>query len=299
MLTVIDTRSADCPSHIPSHPRLRYVLARNHWTPRGEILTPVGRHETRHEAEVAMQTIVRRPYIAAMTAALALTASTYSAKAATVNVTNQWYSITGGEAGDMSQAPPQFVQGASLQNGAPLISNGSAYFSSVSNGALEWWTPGFVSAFNGPAATAALQGNSFDVNSNGNASVTGGDFSESETITFTNAVSEVTPLTISTNAESAVIFLNGTEINATSNGVESIGELLRAGTNTIQVFAAWNGGELGGATPFMQVDPAFTSAAVTAAPEASTWVMCGIGAAFLGYAGHKRRKQQPRLASLR
>jgi hypothetical protein len=59
VLTVIDTRKPDAPAHLHKHPYYPFVLCRG---PDEAHLTQVGLHTTRHEAEIAMLSIVRVGY---------------------------------------------------------------------------------------------------------------------------------------------------------------------------------------------------------------------------------------------
>jgi PEP-CTERM motif len=290
VLKVIDTRKSNTPVHVGKHPRLPFALCKNHWTPSGSILTPIGRHETRHEAEVAMMSIVRRPYRTVMVAAIALAAS-HGASAATINVTDQWFSLSGPAANDLQQAPPNFVNGSALDNGEPIISNGSAFDDTTNSSgqvALDWWQTGNgVNTISGPTPITTTSGSTFAVNSNA-ASLNPGNYSEVETISFTNALSGAQPLTLQSDGD-VVMFLNGSEIlseqDTDANYFASIGEALVSGTNTLQVFAAWKSNQ----SPQLIVDPTFTSSA-PATPEPSTWAMIGIGGAFLGWTAYRRKR---------
>jgi PEP-CTERM motif len=266
------------------------------------LSSTVDRFATKYEAVQQLEFRVRRPYAVAMSAAVLLMISGYSASAGVVNISDQWFSISpNSEAGqDLQQAPPNFVNGSALDNGAPVISNGAAFDDTTnSNGqvALDWWTSGNgVNTISGPTPVATTSGSTFDVNSNAT-SLNPGDYSEVETISFTNALSGAQPLTLQSDA-SVVMFLNGAEIlseqDTGANYFNSIDEALTPGTNVLQIFAAWKGNQ----SPQLIVDPTFSVPVVTApaTPEPSTWALCGIGFGVIGLM-YRRRSKQARLSS--
>jgi hypothetical protein len=291
MLSIINSNVPGTHKSLGADPARPFVVVEHHGA---GIVSPVDRFKTHAEASDARSKMLLAVALAAFVAFGG------SASAETINVTDQWYQLaTNGQAAqDLSQgSTPNFEIGSTLSNGAPIVSNANAFDDANNNtGALNWWSTSGNGTYSmsGPSATAIVNGNSFNVANNGG-SFSPGLYAEQETITFSNATAVSEPLTLTGNG-TFVMYENGREIlshTGAGNFTSSIGETLQAGSNTLEIFAAWDGFE-SGSSPTLNVDPSFTSPAIVttagAAPEPSTWAMLLVGFAGLSFVGYRRHK---------
>jgi hypothetical protein len=287
MLKVIDTRRSDAPAQLHKHPRLPFAVCRG---PDEAHLTQIGLHETRHEAESAMMSIVRRPYVAAMVGAIALASA--PASAATVSI--QYSQLSQNDIGDLQAGSPQLAS-ALGPNGLPVAVLGSGGMITSSDlGAanqIEWWSNGY--AFPGPTPTpnvvntaSSIDVNAFPWTANG---YQNGWYGVEVTANFTAATSGVEELSVSSNGFDA-LYLNGQLVDE-SGGNQTIAETIKAGANVLTAFYIDEG-----QAPFFSFDPSLPQASAAATPEASTFAMLMAGFAGLGWLAYRKR-HTPRLAS--